>query len=729
MKRSGLFLVPFVVLVFLASATASFGQTPKPSPPPPPEDTDVVKITTKLVQVDLLVVDRDGKQVTDLKASDFELLQDGKPQRITDFSYVNTEQRSAARVEQTITDKNAPAAPPVRLRTGDFGRVITFIVDDGNCAASIVGIGSAKAGIEKFIREQMLSNDVVAIYQTRSGSSVFQQYTNDKAQLLKATAKLRWNPPSGSCGSGDGSFYDAAKANTYNKTGPDGTSTTITIESADEKSSREAREDSIRNNQVVGSLGVIRYVVDGLQRIPGRKVLFFLSDGLPYRSRAGSTLSGADAMRDLTDLANRSSVVLNTIDARGLFDPSMIEARDEVLTKDDMMASSKIVASREKDVRDSQDGLAFLADETGGTFTRNVNNLDSPIKQDLDLEKGYYLLAYEPSDETFRSKKFNKIKARVSRPGLRVISRSGFMGIPDQTAKVKKRTGDSELYEAIVAPLPRPGLAVRLSAFFANAAPGGNFVRSLFHLDGNEITFVDDANGMKKVVLDVVAVTLNEKNAVADEFTRTHTLKFDAATVQRIKANGLIYSADVPVKTPGTYTFRVAVRDEGSKLIGTASQVIQVPDLKRPSLYLSGLTVTGVDAKGKFEIPRASTPETAISLPPSTAVPAIREFRRGSIVAYAYTIYNAVLARGDGRPKLEIRMNLYKDGKLILEGPAQSADLQDQSDWARIADFAYLRLNPQTEPGDYALQIIIRDLLAPPKQSTSSQWVDFEVIH
>jgi len=232
---------------------------------------------------------------------------------------------------------------------------------------------------------------------------------------------------------------------------------------------------------------------------------------------------------------------------------------------------------------------------------------------------------------------------------------------------------------------------------------------------------------MKKVVLDVVAVTLNEKNAVVDEFTRTHTLKFDAATVQRIKANGLIYSADVPVKTPGTYNFRVAVRDAGNRQIGTASQVVQVPDLKRPSLYLSGLTVTGVDANGKFEIPRASTAETAISLPPSTAVPAIREFRRGSIIAYAYTIYNAQIDKATGRADIEVRMNLYRDGKLVLEGPPQKADLQNQSDWSRIADFAYMRLNQQTEPGDYTLQLIVRDMLAPVKQSTSSQYIDFEV--
>ena len=716
----------FIFACFLSIFFTStfFSQTPQSSPLP--EDDDVVKITTKLVQFDAVVTDKNGNQIKNLNAADFEILQDGKPQKITNFSYVDTETpTNLPKSETRKSEKNTILPPPARTNPANARRILTFIVDDGNCSASQVGMAAAREALEKFINEQMLPNDFVAIYRTRAGSSVFQQYTSDKTQLLSAARKIRWYPPTGSCASSDGSFYDAARSNTISKVTPNGIES-VTIESDEDRRRRESSEDFIRNNQVVGTMGVIRYVVGGLERIGGRKVVFLLSDGMPFRSRDGKFQSAIDVLRDLTDLANRSSVVFDTIDVRGLFSTSMIEARDQVSTIDDANGSDKVISSRSRDVRDSQDGLFFLANETGGRFYQGQNFLDVPIRQALNLEKGYYLIGYQPDDETFKGKNFNKIEIKLKRPELKINSRAGFFGKIDEATKGKKRTGDSELYEAIVAPLPRAGLNLQLTAFFGNTSTEGNFVRSLVHLNGDEITFVDDANGYKKAVFDVVAVTLNEKNQVVDEFNRTHTFKIEAAAIPLIKQNGLIYTTDVPVKKAGTYNFRVAVRDASSKSLGSASQVIQVPDLKKDKIFLSGLTVAQVDANGKFPFVSAVKPENALSLTASTAVPAIRQFRRGAILAYAYTLYNAQLDKSTGQPKLSVQMNLYREGKIISEGKPQAADLEKQTDWTRINDYGYLRLNQNAQPGDYALQIIVKDLLT---NETTSQWIDFEVIN
>jgi hypothetical protein len=369
--------------------------------------------------------------------------------------------------------------------------------------------------------------------------------------------------------------------------------------------------------------------------------------------------------------------------------------------------------------------LFFLANETGGNFYQNQNFLDVSVRRALSLEKGYYLIAYQPDDETFKGKNFNKIEIKLKRPELKVSSRTGFFGKTDEANKPKKRTGESELYDAIIAPLPRAGLNLQLTAFFGNTPAEGNFVRSLMHLEGKEITFVDEPNGFKKAVFDVVAVTLNEKNEVVDEFTRTHTFKIEAAAIPLIKQNGLIYTTDVPVKKAGTYNFRVAVRDAASRALGSASQIVQVPDLKKNKLFLSGLTLTQLDQSGKFFIPSAVKPENAISLTVSSAVPAIRRFRRGAILAYAYTIYNSQLDVSTTQPKLSIQMNLYHEGKLMSEGKPQPADLEKQTDLSRINDYAYLRLNQNVQPGDYVLQIIVKDLIA---NQMAAQSVDFEII-
>ncbi len=701
--------IKIVFLLSLFFSVSVFAQTPQPSPTPPPTDDDVVKITTKLVQFDAVVTDKDGNQVRDLNIADFEVLQDGKPQKITNFSYINTESPAQSSPVTTIKNGKNVVLPPARVRPEISGRILTFIVDDGNCTASQIGMTAAREALIKFVNEQMLPNDLVSIYQTRGGSSLLQQYTSDKTQLMRAARRIRWYPPQGSCVSYNGDFFEPTREDSTGKRTGQGS-----FETDANRKTREQIEDSIRDNQAVGTIGVIRYVVRGLGKISGRKVVFLLSDGLPLRTREGINRQAFDALRDLTDAANRASVVFNTIDVRGGISYSP-QGNDE---------GGSAVEKRIREVRVTRDGLFHLAEETGGVFYKEQNFLDVPIRRALSLEKGYYLIGYEPDDETFKSKDFNKIEIKLKRPDLKISSRAGFLGRTDNETAPKKRTGDGELYEAIVAPLPRAGLNVRLSAFFANDAAQGNVVRSLVHLDGGELMFVDDANGFKKAVFDVVAVTLNEKNEVVDEFSRTHTFKIEAAAMPLIKQNGLIYTTDVPIKKAGNYNFRLAVRDAGSKMLGSASQIIQVPDLKKSKIFLSGLTVSQVDANGKFVAPSAVKPENALSLTDSAATPAIRRFRPNSILAYAYTLYNARADKTTNQPKLTVQVNLYRDGKIISEGKPQTPELEKPSDPSRINDYGYLRLNANIEKGDYALQIIVKDLLT---NETTSQWIDFEV--
>lgn len=709
------------LLTLLAFSSITSSQQPAASPPA----EDVVKITTNLVQFDAVVTDKNGKQVTNLTANDFVILQDGKPQKITNFSYVNTDVVPGAAGAQAQSSAIPGAPPPVRQTYGGTGRIVTFVIDDGNCRASQIGVAAAREGVERFIKEQMAPTDMVAVYRTRSGSSVFQQYTSDKEQLLKVVSKIRWLPPQLGCAANDGSFYDAATVNSVQVANGNGGERTVSFESEAERKIREAGEDSKRDDQVVGTIGVLRYVVRGLERVSGRKVIFFMSDGLPFRGRDGKPLDAVNALRDLTDMANRSSVVFNTIDARGLINETMIEARDRVSTVDNAVASEAWVADRRTTVRDSRHGLEFLAEQTGGEFYKDQNMLDVPVKRAMSLEKGYYLLAYEPDDDAFKGKKFNKIEIRSTRPDLRVQSRAGFIGETREPQKRKSRSQESDLYDAIAAPLPTAGLNLRLTAFFGNTPDAGTFVRSLVHVDGADIKFVDDAQGRIKAVFDVVAVTMNEKNEVVDEFTRTHTFKIEAPAASIIRQNGLVYTTDVPIKKPGVYSFRVAVRDATTRMLGSASQVVQIPDLKKGELQVSALTVSEVDKEGKFAVPSAVKPEFALSLSSTPAVPAIRRFRRGTILAYSYAVYNAKIGPG-GRPALSVQMNLYRDGKLIVEGKPAPADLPNQTDWSRIQDYTYFRLTPDAARGDYTLQVIVRDTLAK-GVAVASQSVDFEV--
>jgi VWFA-related protein len=730
-------LVSLLILVSLALSTLAPLHAQQPTQPPA---DDIVRISTNLVQIDAVVTDKDGNPRTDLSAADFEVLQDGKPQKIVSVSYVNTEIPDQSVAPKTA-DKKAPIGQPIRTRPENAGRVLTFVVDDGNCFASRIGMLASRQALEKFVNEQMRPDDLVAIYQTRSGSSVLQQFTSDKAQLMRVVRKIRWYPPAGMCSNdASGDFFDPARLTTFDKD----RDTVVNTESEMDRANRNKIENRARDNQVAGLIGVLRYITRGLQRVSGRKTVFLLSDGIPLlateselRGPTGgpvATMRIADTrgvMRDLIDSANRASVVFNTIDVRGVLPPDGgITAQDAFRgfsgPDGNIHTTAKITATRTSAIANSQSGMVYLADETGGRFYDDANDLNVPMRRALNLEKGYYLIGYQPDADTFKGKRFNKIEIKVKRPELSVRSRSGFFGITDESLRPKKRAGDSELYEAIAAPLPNAGLNLQLTAFFANTPQEGSFVRTLLHLDGQHISFADEPNGMSKGVFDVVAVTLNEKNEVVDEFNRTHTIRFPAAHLASIKQNGLIYTADIPVKKPGAYNFRVAIRDVTSKLLGSAGQQIEVPDLKKNSLVLSELTIGEVELQnGKPIMPSVEKAQNGFAPVATISNPAIRRFRPGAILGYSYKIYNAERDKTTQQPKLTVQVRLYREGQVVTEAAPQATQLEPQADMSRISDYGYLRLQPDQLAGDYALQILIKDLKS---NETTSQWIDFEVV-
>src|SRR5689334_896169 len=106
MKALSLYAATFVVAAF-TSVTA---QQPTPSPAPPPQD-EVIRVTTNLVQADVIVTDKSGRQVTDLRPEDFEVLEDGKKQTLSHFSYISTDRPNQQAAKSTDSSSGVPALP------------------------------------------------------------------------------------------------------------------------------------------------------------------------------------------------------------------------------------------------------------------------------------------------------------------------------------------------------------------------------------------------------------------------------------------------------------------------------------------------------------------------------------------------------------------------------------------------------------------------------------------
>ena len=687
-------------------------------------DDDVVKISVTLVQIDAVVTDQRGKHVADLKAEDFELFEDNRRQQITNFSYVIAQPPAseANTASPTRTEPRVPGPPALvtRLRPDQVRRTIALVVDD--LGMSFESIATVKQSLRKFVDEQMQPGDLVAIIRTGSGIGALQQFTADKRLLYAAIDRVRLNLM---FGGGLGAFRPMTSA-PLPGAGDFGAAQMASFMS----SSATSREDSFRT----GTLGAIGLIIRGLKDLPGRKSVVLMSDGIQlFRS---SDYQMLDAMRRLVDAANRASVVVYTIDARGLQTTGLTAADNTAFRG--MPEISQVSSDRSSHLIESQGGLSFLANQTGGFFIRNSNSLTEGVGRVLEDQKGYYLIGYIPEHASFKAvqgkRSFHNLSLRVKGAGLRVRSRTGFYGLSDEEANPTP-VGTQQIVRAITSPFTSGDIRLKLTSLFGYEPKAGSFMRSIMHIDARDITFSEEADGLRKATVEVVAFTFGSQGEVVDREARGYNLSVRTEGFQKLLDQGFTYAINVPIKRPGGYQLRIAVRDPLAERVGSASQFIDVPDIGRNKLTLSGLVVSGFDpATAKRATAPVSTDQQAanneniIEAIDPASTPAVRILKRGTFLDYGFLIYNAQLDSKTKRPQLESQLILLKDGKEVFSGKLIPINLGEEPDWKQIPASGRLRLGDELAPGEYVLQIIVADKLAKEKERWAMQWMDFELV-
>ena len=753
MKKSFLALIIGYSLLLTASAQQG---APVPAKPQAPVEGNeqVVRITTNLVQVDATVTDRRGQQVTDLKPEDFEILEDGHPQQIKAFSYVaaSAETVTPANTAREKVDKTAPPQPPEQLRPEQVRRSIALVVDD--LGLSFESVYYVRNAIKKFVDQQMKPGDLVAIIRTGAGVGALQQFTTDKQLLYAAIDRIKWNAYGRSGIRAFGNIGDDA----YYTESRDSRRGIYTSTEVDKKVGPEAREAADKGqfndykDQVftVGTLGALNYVVRGLRDLPGRKSAVLLTDSLNlFNATGGENYRTLDALRRLVDLANRSSVVFYTIDPRGLptindtVSNSLVgnSGADPRIGGGDVTSTglpgNKIMQdlmSRSLEIEEAQNGMNYLANQTGGFLVKNNNDIALGIRRVLD-QKGYYLIGYRPDESTFDPVKgrrtFHKIELRVKRPGLFVRTRSGFYGFNTETAHQVYRTKEQQLLAALTSPFASGGLDLRLTSVFLNDTTYGSFVRSFIHVSGDSLTFSTEADGLRKATVDVAAVTFDDSGLVVDQRFRTETVAVRGDEYKAALRDGLTFGINLPVKKPGAFQLRIAVRDAATERVGSANQFISVPDLGKNRLTLSGLYVAGnrtqqsTNASQNSATAQAADASKELAELDSQASPAVRRFRRGMIIDYGCEAYNARIDSTTGRPQLTMLVRLFRDNQQVFA--SQSLNVMGQPAAKRVVAMGHLQLGQNLAAGDYILQIIVTDVAAKNKPRVASQWIPFEI--
>jgi VWFA-related protein len=741
MKKS--FLAIILILQLFLSA---FSQQPTATPaskaggdPQKPEtqlpsvrqsDDDVVRITTNLVQVDAVVTDNKGKPVIDLRPEEIEIREDGRPQTVTNFSYVTLESSEAAQAKTSDKplDKTAPPIPPVRLRPEQVRRTIALVVDD--LGLSFESTYFVREALKKFLDQQMQPDDLVAIIRTGGGIGALQQFTSDKRQLYAAVEKVKWN------------LSGRGQISAFAPLGGDPLGGALGGDATADASDRQNSEDIDQFREdlfAVGTLGALNYIVRGLRELPGRKSIVLISDGIKIFT--ASDLSGSTriltALRRLTDLANRASVVIYTMDARGLPVLSMTAADDTGGMTPDQIEQR--LSSRRSGFFDSQSGLIYLAQQTGGLAIRNSNNLSGGIRRVLEDQKGYYLIGYRPDDSTFDTvsgrRKFHKLSLKVNRPGkFNVRMRNGFYGITDEEAMAVRRTPIQQLLGALTSPFGAAGVHLRLTSLFANDPKLGSFMRSFLHIRARDLTFTEEQDGLHQSVFEVIAITFGDNGRVIDEIGHTHTIRVKGKTYERILKDGFVYNLTVPLKKPGAYQLRAALRDQASARVGSATQFVEVPDIKKNRLTVSGILIRGVSSQafGKggtaLSNQEQNSEDQGEEIDP-TASAAVRQFLPGYVIEYGFFIYNAQIEKASGKPNVRFQARLFRNGQPVFAGKEIPLDLSNQPDLKRLKAGAAIQLGIEMMPGEYVLQIVVTDLLAKEKRRVASQWIDFEIMN
>src|SRR6185369_9745842 len=508
---------------------------------------------------------KSGKPITDLKPEELQLYEDNRERKITHFSYVATA-TDARTPSQTNVRNNSPAVPPVRLRPEDVRRTIALVVDD--LGLSFQSTAYVRRALKQFVDQQMQAGDLVAIVRTSGGIGALQQFTSDRRQLYAAIDHIKW--------------YAGGRSE-VGAFAPIGPSTPGRLGSeidTQNKDLEEFRSDLFS----VGTLGAISYVVRGLNDLPGRKSILLISDGFKIRESLSGTSRNdrtLQRLQQLIDQASRASVVIHTIHASGLQALSSIRADDSLADSNNSSGVTspdqveEVLRDRSNDALDLQSGLDYLAEKTGGMSIRNSNDLARGIKKIID-EPGYYLIGYRPDQTTFDRRTgrytFHHLSLKVLRSGrFNVRMRNGFYGASsDDSSKTAAAGAREQILHALVSPFGSADVPIRLTSLFANDAQAGSYMRSLLHVDAAALTFTHEADDWHQAQFDVVAVTFGESGNIVDEVSRVERLRVRGEANQRVLKAGFVYVVTVPIKKPGAYQLRVALRDEASQRVGSS---------------------------------------------------------------------------------------------------------------------------------------------------------------
>jgi VWFA-related protein len=708
------------------------GQTPqKPQTEIAPDE--IVRITTSLVQTDVVIVDKDDHVITDIKLDEIRVSDNGKRQDVKFLEFVSPDATPRIEGNLSIAGKAVENDAARNLGAGELRRTFAFVVDD--LTIPFEDIPNVRKLLTDFVDNQMREGDLVAIVRVVGGAGLLQQFTSDKRILRTAIDRITPQLTAYSAFNNLTS-EEVIRQNLANITGGvlsgDNVIRSVNSINAANATLDGSNEGVTRGLRVLSTLVTASELTNSMKSLPGRKSLVLISGGLPLTetsqtqatlgSSAGaapvsipetrSYVSGVDyVLRQMVDRATRAGVVINTLDIRGMqatrgvsrFTDPGNEATSSLGGGGTMgqgrSPNMGMFDNLSLDTMTGRQGLQVLAQSTGGVSVINTNTFKDALDR-IVARSSYYMLAYTPT-EAFDNK-FHKLDIKVTRPGAHVYARQGYIATAD--APRANETREAAIVRAAMSPLAKRDvdLAARLQYRFLPDSRAQLDINLL--VNANQITFKQDAEKNYVANFDIVGFMMNNTGKTEGGFSQTVNAKLSESDYKRALTTGISYTghADLP---PGTYQLRAVVRDGETGKLGSVSQYLEVPDLTKKHLTASSIFLFGVNMQP------GSKPEP---------MNALRQLPRAQDLRYAVVVYNA---KADaGKAQLRSQTIISRDGKIVYQEP--EAPVTSALENNQVLKVGQLGLQ-KAHPGHYTLTIMITDPQADKQSRTIIRNVDF----
>jgi VWFA-related protein len=636
-----------------------------------------LNLNANIVLTNVVVRDKKtGAVVKGLKASDFTIYEDKKPQKIISFDYQNVDEaavlaeKSTAAGKATVADllERNFAARPEELKDH---RLIVIFFDLSSMQDE--DIDRAVDAAEHYVKTQMQPADLVALVSMSTGLTMDQDFTSNKDALLRGLAKY----------------------NGTDETGFTNGTTGSTSGTSDDTSAFAADDTEYNSLNTDRELLAIRTISKSLERVDQRKSMLYFSGGL---TRNG--IENEASLRAATNEAAKANMAIYSVDSRGLQAlPPVGDASSGSLRGNSAYSGAAATAQISSNFG-SQETLDTLSMDTGGKAFFDSNDFAPAFQQIQHDTEAYYLLGFRSTNQR-PDGSYRHLTIKVDRSDVTIEYRPGYYAAADfQHQKTEDR--EEALTEQMRSDLPATDVAVYLQALYFMANRNTYFIPVSLIVPGSQIPFVKGGD-RDKATLDIMGQVKDAQGIVVGNVRQTVKLAVDAS--QEVQRKNIQYSTGFTL-APGKYHLKFLVRENQTGNMGSFETDIQVPDLRKAPLKMSSVVVASQRTPDTEKHATSPLVRDGLQWVPNIA----HVFRQDQHLYFLYEVYDPAKekdVKGD-QVKLLTNIEFVNNGTKVYETPLVTAHAVNDPEHDAVA-FQFDVPLTQLKPGTYICQVNVID--------------------